>query len=57
MAKKKKKPPYTTFSILRENLVLAKQLCPEGRIFKFWMNDWMREKLQADIYVKNQSNR
>ena len=57
MPKANKKPElFTTFSIMRENLELAKKLCPEGHIFKFWMNGWMREKLLADLFVKENSN-
>jgi len=43
-------------AVTRSNLEMAKNLQPEEAKFKFWFNQWLREKLMADLYIKNHGN-
>ena len=52
--KAKKIPPkFTTAQITPENLAFAKSLCPEGRVFSHWFNQFLRQSLEVKKYSLN----
>ena len=45
---------FTTVELSRSNRELAEKLKPEGYKLKYWLNEYLREKMRADLFIKGE---